>query len=128
MEATGYGKIRAVLETRKRPAGRKVDGRKSNPRKERPLAQKQVIAAKWLAKNREDMFVCPKQPGQLMISRASCSKRYTMSRRENLKDFLKGDFFKYIYMRGLSVCRDCPIGKKLTSARPNSRSRPAARH
>jgi len=123
MEATGYGKIRAVLETRKRPAGRKVDGRKSNP-----LAQKQVTADKWLAKNRGDMFVCPKQPGQLMISRASCSKRYAMSRRENLKDLLKGDFFQYTYMRGLSVCRDCPIGKKLTLTRPTSRSRPAARH
>jgi len=91
------------------------------------LAQNKVTTDKWLAKNREDMFVCPKQPGQLMISKASCSKRYTMSRRENLKDLLKGDFFQYIYMKGLSVCRDCPIGKKLTPARPASRPLPAAR-
>lgn len=127
MEATGYGKIRPVMETRKRPAGRKGDQRKSHSRKEGPLAQKQVSADKWLARNREDMFVCPKQPGQLTISKASCSKRYTMSRRENLKDLLKGDFFQYIYMKGLSVCRDCPIGKKLTLARPASRPLPAAR-
>lgn len=91
------------------------------------MAQKQVTADKWLAKNQEDMFVCPKQPGQLRISKASCSKRYTMSRREDLKDLLKGDYYQYIYMKGLSVCRDCPIGKKLTPARPASRPRPAAR-
>jgi hypothetical protein len=61
-----------------------------------------------------------------MISKASCSKRYTMSRKENLQDLLKGDFFQYIYMKGLSVCRDCPIGKKLsTVSRPSARFRPS---
>jgi hypothetical protein len=50
-----------------------------------------------------------------------------MSRRENLKELLKGDFFQYIYIRGLSVCRDCPIGKKLSVARPAARPRAAAR-
>ena len=90
------------------------------------MGQSQVVADKWLAKNRRDMIVCPNQPGQLMISKASCSKRYTMSRKENLQDLLKGDFFQYIYMKGLSVCRDCPIGKKLaTSTRPSARFRPS---
>ncbi len=91
------------------------------------MAQKKVTVDKWLAKNRGDMIVCPNQPGQLTISKASCAKRYTMSRRENLKELLKGDFFQYIYMRGLTVCRECPIGKKLTVARPASRPRPSPR-
>jgi hypothetical protein len=77
------------------------------------LAQKQITVDKWLAKNRRDMIVCPNQPGQLMISKSSCLKRYQMSRKENLRDLLKGDFFQYIYMKGLSVCHDCPVGKKL---------------
>jgi hypothetical protein len=91
------------------------------------LAQKQVTTDKWLTKNREDMIVCPNQPGQLVISKSSCSKRYTMSRREDLKDLLKGDFFHYTYKRGLTVCRDCPIGKKLSATRPSARPRPAVR-
>ena len=94
---------------------------------EDPLAQKQVATNQWLAKNKRDMIVCPNQPGQLMISKTSCSKRYIMSRRKDLKELLKGDFYHYIYIRGLSVCRDCPVGKKLAVARPVPRSRPADR-
>lgn len=92
------------------------------------MAEKQIKADRWLAKNRQDMITCPNQPGQLTISKSSCTKRYQMSRRENLKDLLKGDFFQYIYMKGLSVCRDCPIGKKLAvSSRPAARFRPSPR-
>jgi hypothetical protein len=50
-----------------------------------------------------------------------------MSRKEDLKDILKGDFYNYIYMKGLAVCRDCSIGKKLSVARPSAQPRPAAR-
>lgn len=91
------------------------------------MAQKQATSEKWLTKNRGEMIVCPHQPGQLTISKSSCSKRYRMSRKENLKDLMKGDFFQYTYMRGLSLCRDCSIGKKLSLVRPASRTRPAAR-
>lgn len=127
MEAAETRKMKTMREGRRRPAGAKEDRERIGSRKEELLAQKKVTTDKWLAKNREDMIVCPKQPGQLTISKSSCSKRYIMSRRENLKELLKGDFFQYIYMRGLSVCRDCPIGKKLSVARPASRPRPAAR-
>jgi hypothetical protein len=91
------------------------------------LAQNRIVADKWLAKNRRDMIVCPNQPGQLMISKSSCSKRYMMSRKENLSELMKGDFLQYIYMKGLSVCRDCPIGKKLAIPRPPARFRPSPR-
>jgi hypothetical protein len=94
---------------------------------EDPLAQNQIATNQWLAKNKRDMIVCPNQPGQLTISKASCSKRYIMSRRQDLKDLLKGDFYQYIYIRGLSVCRDCPVGKKMAVARPVPRARPSAR-
>jgi hypothetical protein len=127
MQATETRKMKGMRETQRRPAGRKEDRERIRSHKEEPLAQKQVTTDKWLAKNREDMIVCPNQPGQLTISKSSCSKRYLMSRRENLKELLKGDFFQYIYMRGLSVCRECLIGKKLSVARPAARPRAAAR-
>jgi hypothetical protein len=121
MEAAETRKMKTMRERRRRTDGA-IEGRERiRSRKQEPLAQNKVTTDKWLAKNREDMIVCPRQPGQLTISKSSCSKRYIMSRRENLKELLKGDFFQYIYMKGLSVCQDCPIGKKLTLARPASR-------
>lgn len=81
----------------------------------------------WLVKNQEDMFTCPHQPGQLMISKSSCIKRYLASRKEDLGSILKKDFFHYSYIRGLCVCRDCPIGRKLAVARPAARFRPSPR-
>jgi hypothetical protein len=127
MEITERQKSKRVQGPHGNPAGSKANREKLFSRKEGPLAQKQVTVDRWLARNRGDMIVCPNQPGQLTISKSSCSRRYIMSRRENLKELLKGDFFQYIYMRGLSVCRDCPIGKKLSVGRSAARPRPAAR-
>jgi hypothetical protein len=62
MEAAECQKIRTALEPQRKPAGRKADQAKLHPRKEEPLAQKKVTTDKWLAKNREDMIVCPNQP------------------------------------------------------------------
>jgi hypothetical protein len=78
------------------------------------MAARQLVAEEWLEKNQQEMFYCPYQPGNLMISKNACSKRYWIAHEENNQDFLKGDFFHYSFKRGLSVCRDCPIGKQLS--------------
>ena len=67
----------------------------------------------WLAKNQEDMVCCPHQPGKLMISKSACAKRYWMARDEDYQDLMKGDVFNYRHKRGLSLCRECSIGKQL---------------
>jgi hypothetical protein len=79
------------------------------------MAQIQISAKAWLTKNRGDMFVCPYQPGQLTISKTACSKRHLMGKQEDLSNLQKGnDPLNYSLVRGLSLCRECPIGKKLT--------------
>jgi hypothetical protein len=80
------------------------------------VATRQPVAEEWLEKNQKEMFYCPYQPGNLMLSKNACSKRYWIARDENYQDLLKGDFFHYSYKRGLSLCRDCPIGKQLSLA------------
>lgn len=70
-------------------------------------------AAEWWAKNRHEIISCPYQPGKLMISKNACTKRYVQSRKENYQDMLKGDLFNYAYKKGLTLCRDCPIGTQL---------------
>jgi len=84
---------------------------------ESPLAVKE-----WLAKNQQEMICCPNQPGNLMISKNACSKRYWMGRNEDYQDLMKGDVFNYSYKRGLSLCRECPVGKELALASKANKS------
>jgi hypothetical protein len=86
-----------------------VEGR---PRKEDAMGERQLAVKEWLAKNQQEMICCPYQPGNLMISKNACSKRYWMGRKEEYQDLMKGDFFQYAYKRGLSLCRTCPIGEQ----------------
>ncbi len=80
----------------------------------------QIVAKEWLARNQRKMVCCPYQPGQLVISKSACSKRYLLGKRENPADLMKGDLFHYTFNRGLSLCRDCPIGKKLSISHPRA--------
>ncbi len=76
-------------------------------------------AQEWLAKNQKQMIVCPNQPGKLVISEKSCGKRYKASIAPQPK-FYTEDFFSYTFQRGLSLCRDCKIGRKLAKTqKPN---------
>jgi hypothetical protein len=73
-----------------------------------------MLAESWLAENYEGMIHCPYQPGQLMISKSACIKRYATAQEDKAADPMKGgNVFFYNLKRGLSVCRDCPIGRRL---------------
>ena len=80
------------------------------------MAKSQTEVREWLAKNQKEMICCPSQPGNLMISKSACFKRYWMGRNEDYQDLMKGDVFNYAHKRGLSLCRECPIGKELALA------------
>ncbi|MBI5967349.1 MAG: hypothetical protein HY882_05775 [Deltaproteobacteria bacterium] len=86
------------------------------------MVANQRAVKEWLAKNHPEMISCPNQPGKLMISKNACAKRYWMSRQEKYQDLAKGDFFYYAFKKGLSLCRDCPIGKKLAPFYPGCES------
>jgi len=88
------------------------------------MAGNQRAVKEWLAKNQQEMISCANQPGKLVISKYACAKRHWMSRQEKYQDIGKGDFFYYTFKRGLSLCRDCPIGKKLALSYPGSESHP----
>ena len=69
---------------------------------------------KWMAKNRDLMIGCPNHPGKLLISKNACQKRHKASLNPDLKIYAE-DFFRFAFKQGLSVCRDCRIGKRLAS-------------
>jgi hypothetical protein len=122
MESAETRKMKTIREGQE-TGWRQRGSRENSSTEGGALGSKKVTTEKWLAKIR-DMIVCPKQPGQLTISKAPV--RVHHEPKENLKELLKGTF-QYIYMRGLSVCRDCPIGKKLSIACLSARPRPSAR-
>jgi hypothetical protein len=107
--------------------GWSIEGR---PRKEDAMGERQLAVKEWLAKNQQEMICCPYQPGNLMISKNACSKRYWTGRKEDYQDLMRGDFFHYSYKRSLSLCRACPIGKQHASASKAAKScsRPSARN
>lgn len=84
------------------------------------MRESQFTVEEWLASNQQEMISCPYQPGNLMISKSACFKRHMVGRREKLNDLMKGDFFHYTFKKGLSLCRDCPIGQKLVFSKPMS--------
>lgn len=69
--------------------------------------------SQWLEQNQQTMIHCPFQPGRLIISRESCKKRHLASHLEPLEETMETDFFKYTFRKGLSLCRQCPIGIRL---------------
>ncbi len=69
----------------------------------------------WLAQNRELMIDCPKQPGNLLISKNACGKRHKASLNPDRRIYSE-DSFGYALRQGLSLCRDCRIGKRVATA------------
>jgi hypothetical protein len=82
------------------------------------------MAEKWLEKNQHEMFYCPHQPGKLMISKNACAKRHLQAGKEEYQDLMKGNLFNYTYKRGLALCRECSIGRRLAPSPAANEPRP----
>ncbi len=67
-------------------------------------------AEDWLAENHKQMIDCPYQPGSLKISKVSCKRRFLAGL---YMGSFNGDPMLYLVKKGLLLCAECPIGKKL---------------
>lgn len=76
------------------------------------------LAEEWLAHNYPQMIRCPYQPGNLIISSKACSQRFHFGRRKKFNNFFTDDVFYHMVKKGLSLCGQCPIGKKLANSHP----------
>jgi hypothetical protein len=76
----------------------------------------------WLFRNRRKMITCPYQPGNLRITLWGCKRRQWQARRLDLSDISKGDYFDYVYKKGLLRCRDCLIAAASPHRAPDTRS------
>lgn len=71
----------------------------------------------WLDEHHQRMMVCPNQPGALLLSKSACVRRYLAAQEETYEDMMLVDFFRYRVKKGLSLCRNCPVGARLASTR-----------
>ncbi len=69
----------------------------------------------WLEEHQHGMINCPYQPGQLVISKGACMKRHMAAEQENYDDIMAVDFFRYKLKKGLFLCKQCAIGRRLAS-------------
>ncbi len=82
------------------------------------MASQQTIEV-WLQENRHQMLQCPNQPGDLLITRRACAKRYRSAQNVDLGGQkgrkMKSVFEEYV-SANLSRCRYCPIGRDASSS------------
>jgi len=86
------------------------------------MIQLESAAKKWLRENGGDLFLCPHQPGNLLISRRFCSERYRSSQRLKGNGFWFDDRAIYNLRASLLKCRTCSIGKKWGKSRESRSS------
>ncbi len=72
----------------------------------------------WLVEHHRNVITCPYQPGQLVISKEACTKRYLAARETCFEDLMKASLFTYTLKKGLLLCRNCSIGGRLASRSP----------
>jgi hypothetical protein len=95
----------------------------SNKRKEDSMSQVYDTAEEWLAKYKDMMIHCPYQSGNLIISKKACAKRHIAGRKETISESKGISSSYYSVKKGLSLCWQCPIGKKAAFSFPKIRRR-----
>jgi hypothetical protein len=66
----------------------------------------------WMEENRDEMILCPNQPGYLRISRKGCVRRYLAAKEGIFESISKNDPFYYVLKTGMDRCISCNIGKR----------------
>lgn len=77
-----------------------------------PFRECRECVQEWIEQKREEMILCPNQPGYLKISQSACIKRYRAAKEMPFEKVSKSDPFYYILKSGMDRCISCPIGKR----------------
>jgi len=68
-----------------------------------------------MEENREEMILCPRQPGFLKISKNGCVRRYIAAQEKIFESISKNDPFYYVLKSGMDRCITCGIGRRYAS-------------
>ncbi|MGA3085734.1 MAG: hypothetical protein ABSE95_13215 [Thermodesulfobacteriota bacterium] len=64
---------------------------------------------KWLSTNFKEIIDCPRQPGNLKISKQACQKRLEAVDRMRFDQKAQDDLFMFGVKQGLLKCKDCSV-------------------
>jgi hypothetical protein len=78
----------------------------------------------WLRTNERNMLRCPKQPGNLKISRNSCAQRFGNANSKRLESLPETTDYFFALKQNFKACRDCPIGETNYTSLEQSVERP----
>jgi len=65
----------------------------------------------WLRANEANMLKCPKQPGNLRISRHSCAQRFGSANSKRIETMPETTDYFFALKENFKACRDCSIGE-----------------
>jgi hypothetical protein len=65
----------------------------------------------WLKANEFKMLACPKQPGNLKISKSSCAQRFGSANSKRIDSLPETTDYFFALKENFKACRDCPIGE-----------------
>lgn len=59
---------------------------------------------------RPELIRCPRQPGELRISRGACARQYVLARKKSSRN--GAGVFGNAKLWSLQACRNCPTGRQ----------------
>jgi hypothetical protein len=75
--------------------------------------------AQWFDENDNQLFNCPKLPGNLRISPTACVARYRKANRHDFVNLERTEWCAIGLKMSLAVCRGCSIGRSHAHAKNN---------
>lgn len=76
---------------------------------EKPAVKSVSEERSWEGQKGIELISCKRQPGNLLISRHACRKRYLLSLSDEKNT--PSDVFGMVRKSGLDICRNCPEGR-----------------
>ncbi|MFH0811069.1 MAG: hypothetical protein V2A77_11485 [Pseudomonadota bacterium] len=65
----------------------------------------------WLKANKVNMLACPKQPGNLKISRNSCAQRFESANSKRIDSLPETTDYFFALKENFKACKECSIGE-----------------
>ena len=65
----------------------------------------------WLKENERNMLRCPRQPGNLKISRQSCAHRFMSANSKRIEQMPETTDYFFALKENFKLCRNCDVGQ-----------------
>jgi hypothetical protein len=82
-------------------------------RKSLPDFVPRVDVESWLQEHPDTLISCPRQPGNLRLSREACAKRHQTANEPRWNNMSAEPHALFVFKMNLIPCRECEVGAGL---------------